>query len=327
MNRLCRISSSYGPTVKSSAIAAPSKVKRSLMPQQPLSYGGNQMIVTEYMLTESKTARDGQIQKASNERAEQILGKVKGLMFAMWQGTGTATTEQMAEYFEVPIDTVRSAAARHKEEFASDGLREARGKELKSLRGIGHDAFQLPESTTRLTIWTPRAALRLAMVLRDSPIALAARNAILDAVEIIPAQQHEIEKLKLELELAKAQRSLMDSVQMLEAISPGLAPLALGKSDAVVERVEVVERVAVVDEKGRTKAQTSGQSKTTVAKALGMKKPQELIDWLKSINRVDLIEEGVSIVHCQYVPYEKLKEIKRLWSQRRGSRQKLIGES
>jgi hypothetical protein len=110
----------------------------------------------------------------------------------MWQGTGTATTEQMSEYFETPIDTVRAAVARHKDEFTADGLREVKGKELKSLLAIGHDAMQLPESATRLTVWTPRAALRLAMLLRDSEIAKATRTAILDAVAFIPVQQQEM---------------------------------------------------------------------------------------------------------------------------------------
>jgi hypothetical protein len=40
------------------------------------------MILSESVLIESKSARDDQLQNVSNERAEQILGKVKGLMFA-----------------------------------------------------------------------------------------------------------------------------------------------------------------------------------------------------------------------------------------------------
>ena len=53
----------------------------------------------------------------------------------------------------------------------------------------------------------------------------------------------ENENLKLGVKLSESQTKLLSTVQLLEQVSPGLAPLALGKSDAVVERVEYVERV------------------------------------------------------------------------------------
>jgi hypothetical protein len=65
----------------------------------------------------------------------------------------------------------------------------------------------------------------------------------------------EIEKMKLQLALAKEQNRLADSqhkllatVHLLETVSPGLAPLVLGKADAVVERVEYVERTITPSE-------------------------------------------------------------------------------
>ncbi|MEM9213978.1 MAG: Rha family transcriptional regulator [Cyanobacteria bacterium P01_F01_bin.150] len=158
-------------------------------------------------------------------------------------------------------------------------------------------------------------------------------KAFSEAKKIIPAQQHEIEKLKLELELAKAQQEnamaqqkLLASVQCLEAISPGLAPLALGNPDSVVERVEIVEHHAAVDGKGKTIAETTGTSKTAIAKSLGMKKAKDLTTWLESIDRLDLLDTGMRIISCEYIPHESINEIRSLWALRQGNRQKLIGE-
>jgi|GEM_PF-2157132 len=147
--------------------------------------------ISESVLVESRTARDSQLKNLSQERAEEILNKVKSLYFALWQGVGVATTEQMAEFYEVHLNTVRATFSRSKdkEEFLEDGLREIRGKELKALQSIGHDNMQLPDSATRLTAWTPRSALRLAMRLSGSEVARAVRTSLLDAAEyVIPAQ-------------------------------------------------------------------------------------------------------------------------------------------
>ena len=35
-----------------------------------------------------------------------------------------------------------------------------------------------------------------------------------------------------------------------------------------------------------------------------MKKPQDLVNWLHSIGRVDVLQPGLTATPCQYVPYE-----------------------
>lgn len=155
---------------------------------------------------------------------------------AMWQGAGIATTEQMADYYEVPVDTIRSMVARHKDEFDLDGLREIKGKDLKTLLSQGHDAMQLPEKTTRLTVWTPRAALRLGMLLRDSAIAKQVRTLLLDIAMQAPAQSDRIRELELQLELTKAQTrqvELVNSMTTLHGLPTTLC--LLGRDNAIVE--------------------------------------------------------------------------------------------
>lgn len=136
------------------------------------------MSTTEILL-ESKAARDGQLTKVSHESATDTLSKAKALVFALWQGTGAATTEQMAEYYQVPAETVRTVFKRHREELDSDGVKVLRGKALSEAKFT----MNLAPNTDKVTIWTPRAALRLGMLLRDSAIAQQVRTVLLDVAE------------------------------------------------------------------------------------------------------------------------------------------------
>jgi hypothetical protein len=143
-------------------------------------------ILSDSVLVESKSARDNHLARLNHDRAAEILGKVKSLYFAVWQGIGTCTTEQIAEFYEISSDTVRSVVKgkAHRDEFDSDGLRLLRGKELKDVRSI----LNLTPDTPQALVWTPRAALRLGMLLRDSAIAKAVRTSLLDMVErVVPA--------------------------------------------------------------------------------------------------------------------------------------------
>ena len=162
-------------------------------------------MTSDLVLVESKSARDDRMANVTHERALEVLNKAKALIMAVWQGTGTATTEQIAEYYGVSVETVKKILARSRDEFESDGLREIKGKDLKSFASLGSDREYptISEGVTRLNIWTPRAALRLGMLLRDSAVAKQVRTQILNAIEVIPQQQAEIEKLRLQLELAQ----------------------------------------------------------------------------------------------------------------------------
>lgn len=141
--------------------------------------------MNDLILLESVSARNEKLTALTQDTALDHLNKAKSLIMAMWQGTGVATTQQLADYYDVSIDTVRSVLSRHRDEFDSDGLREIKGKDLKALQSQGDDVMQLPEKTTRLTVWTPRAALRLGMLLRDSDVAKQVRSMLLGLVDAI----------------------------------------------------------------------------------------------------------------------------------------------
>lgn len=289
-------------------------------------------IVSDSVLIESKSARDHQLARVSPERATEILNKVKALYFALWKGVGTATTEQLAEFYQVPEVNIRQLVKPYQQEFEADGLKVMRGKDLKD----ASNPFLLATKTTQLTIWTPRAALRLGMLLRNSAVAKAVRTSLLDAVEkVIPEQSQEIELLKLELEVARAQDSAARSQERLMQISQaivtlhgaGMLGLILGKPEALVEQPPIViEKNILVNQAGKPVKTYLGLSKTKLAKRYGMKKPQDLVNWLQSMGKADLIQPGITTAPCQFVPFEFVSELDRLWTARQGDRQKLLGE-
>ncbi len=148
--------------------------------------------MNDLILLESQSARNEVINNVDTEKAIKCLHKAKALVMSVYQGTGAATTKEMAEYYEVPIDAVESALRRDKLELKSDGLRVLTGRELKKYlsASLAESQSKAPSS---LTIWTPRAALRLGMLLRDSPIAKAVRTEMLDIAESKPV--HDLQTL------------------------------------------------------------------------------------------------------------------------------------
>ena len=142
-------------------------------------------MLTESVLTESKTARDNQLAEIESKQATEILSKIKSLYFALWHGSSTTVTEQVAEFYGVSEANLRNLVKSHRAEFTSDGLKAIRGKDLKDARNL----WLLPSRTSQVTIWTPRSVLRAGMLMRDSEVAKSVRTSLLNAVEkVIPAQ-------------------------------------------------------------------------------------------------------------------------------------------
>jgi hypothetical protein len=143
------------------------------------------MTDNEQVLLESPSARSSQLTQIE-DRAEELLSKAKALHFNVWQGTGIATTEQVAEFYEVPIKTIESALNSHRSEFDSDGLKVLKGEDLKLLKLNPEFVtlnFKVTNKARNLTIWNPRATLRIGYLLRDSAIAKAVRTTSLDFIE------------------------------------------------------------------------------------------------------------------------------------------------
>jgi hypothetical protein len=283
-------------------------------------------ILTELAFVESKSLRDNQLSTVSHDRASEILTLVKAVYFALWQGTGTATTSQIAEFYEVSDDVVQKALQRHRDEFKLDGLKTLRGKELKDAA----DTLSIPSKTSQFTIWNPRSALRLGMLLRDSEVAKTVRTSLLNIVEkVIPAQAQEIEKLKLELDLAKTQERLLTTTSALATMhGSGMVALILGKPDAVITKTERVETVVTVDNRGKAIASFDGVGITYLAKRYGFGSNTKACRyWLESIGigSSEWITEP-SLIKSQKLPRDILLKLDAQYAARTGVRQRLIGE-
>lgn len=154
-----------------------------------------------------------------------------------------------------------------------------------------------------------------------------------EAEVIIPAQAARLRELELELELARtqtkaaeAQQKLLSSVQMLEQISPGLAPLALGRPDAIVERREVVEKTVVQDERGRVVHEFDGVGIGYLTKRYGFRNNKDTWAALESIGygKEQAWKPQMTAHTTWTMPRENLRDLDSLW--KRSERQKLIGE-
>lgn len=211
-------------------------------------------IATEILL-ESKTARDGQLTQVSHEAASDVLTKAKALVFTLWQGTGAATTEQMAEYYDVPSATLRQLLKRHRNELDSDGVKVLRGKTLNEVS----DMMSLTSTAGNITIWTPRAALRLGMLLRDSEVAKQVRTVLLDVAENgdrISPPQSSLDVLAQSLQaLTQVAQSMAEVERRQREQEVILTQLVAGKEQAEAELAALPlsqELPADIPTRGRT---------------------------------------------------------------------------
>jgi len=181
--------------------------------------------MSELILLESVSARNEKLAKLTQDASLDHLNKAKSLVMSVWQGSGIATTEQMADYYEVSVETIKTVLHRNREELESDGLKVLKGKALKDVRFIMNlTSDKIPSLTT----WTPRSALRLGMLLRDSEIAKQVRTLLLDLSELAPSQpalpQTFSEALRLLADQVDANQKLIAANQSLEIEVQTLEP-------------------------------------------------------------------------------------------------------
>jgi hypothetical protein len=138
------------------------------------------MLLSTNVLVESSSARDQSLLSiAAKDSETSILNKVKPIFSALWEASGLTTTEQIADFYEVSLETVKSAVKYHKAEFESDGLRVLDGEELRFARLN----FNLANKTRSLTVWNARAVIRLGFLLRDSRVAARVRTVSLNVLQ------------------------------------------------------------------------------------------------------------------------------------------------
>lgn len=86
------------------------------------------------------------------------------------------TTEQLAEFYEVPVGTIRTTVMRNREELDDDGLTVISRTEFDERFNL-----KLSSRANSFTLYPRRAVLRVGMLLRDSPVARKVRDHLLDS--------------------------------------------------------------------------------------------------------------------------------------------------
>ncbi|MBD2468745.1 hypothetical protein [Nostoc sp. FACHB-145] len=138
--------------------------------------------LNQSLLLESKTFRTSALTNFSDDKAIDILTKAKAIIFAVWGGSGWATTAQIAEYFEVTESAVKELTRVNQAEFRDLETKTLTGKELRDAR----QKLCLPSKTSQARVFSALGTLRIAMLLTESEIAAQVRTVILDLVAAIP---------------------------------------------------------------------------------------------------------------------------------------------
>jgi hypothetical protein len=98
--------------------------------------------------------------------------------------TRHATTELVARYYEVSVDTIDSMVEDNGEELENNGYRSLKGPDLREFAAsIANVTNFISPKARSLAIYSRRAILNVGMLLRDSPIAQRVRAHLLDVEE------------------------------------------------------------------------------------------------------------------------------------------------
>lgn len=136
-----------------------------------------------------------------------VLDKVKDLFLI--PSMECMTIKQVADYYEVPVETIRTTYKMNREELVSDGAIKHSISDIKNSIGCestnlkisnrkGAMEIEIDENTkivvpnVGVILFPKRAILRVGMLLRDSKIAKEVRTQLLNIVEIAQEEKPEI---------------------------------------------------------------------------------------------------------------------------------------
>ncbi|MEU6080367.1 hypothetical protein [Streptomyces sp. NPDC047108] len=139
----------------------------------------------ESALLESRALRDSLTERTG------VLEKVKAP--AMLPDGLHVTTRMVAAYFEVSEDVIRQLVARHRPELTVNGLITLHGSDLHRFKRdimSRYPRASYPQARSNLTLFTRRAVLNVAMLLRDSEVARRVRTYLLDTEETSRTSGH-----------------------------------------------------------------------------------------------------------------------------------------
>ncbi|GFE72247.1 Rha family transcriptional regulator [Chroococcus sp. FPU101] len=235
--------------------------------------------------------------------------------------------------FELGIkhsDWFSNILLKYQEEIEKDFgvFRFENGKPLKGTSGGRPERFAyLSEEQATVLMTYSKNTEQVRRCKRNLVKAFAEAKTIIN--QVIPSQAQEIDRLKLELQLAQTQERLLLTTQAIATIhGREMVALILGKPDAIITRTEKVETLVTVDERGRAVAKYDGIGITYLAKRYGFgSNTKACRHWLETIgiSESQWLTEP-SLVKAQKLPREILPWLDRQYASRTGTRQGLLGE-
>ncbi|MFG3333713.1 restriction endonuclease [Streptomyces tendae] len=139
-------------------------------------------MINETALLESRTLRSDILEHTD------ALDRVKAL--SLLPDGMHVTTAMVATYFQVTAEAVRQLTKRHREELESNGMTVLRGADLREFESdnMSLSLASYPQARRSLTIYSRRAVLNVAMLLRDSEVARQVRVYLLDMEHLARTQ-------------------------------------------------------------------------------------------------------------------------------------------
>ncbi len=168
--------------------------------------------------------KDKELREKSMDRVE-VLEKVKELL--LLSGTEFATTEQVAKYFEVGKEAINSLVKDNREEIIQDGFKIFKGKEISQSNVMSFKDFTSNRANFKFTLmdntilsvggkgislFTKRAILRVAMLLRDSEVAKEIRTRLLDIVQDVSEEKDNVLE-NIVTEISEERQLMLDRVE------------------------------------------------------------------------------------------------------------------
>lgn len=167
------------------------------------------MSISSEVLVESRTMRS-----QYTDRFE-VLDKAGSL--SLLPDDTHATTEMVADFYEVPVDTVSRAVRRNREELESNGYRIIRGQE-RSAFVKDNVSVTLPPAR-HLALFNRKAILNVGMLLTESDVARKVRAYLLSAEEMLTDEQRRQAWLRSRLNGIEARNSFTETLKIIYEMS------------------------------------------------------------------------------------------------------------
>ncbi|MFG2718731.1 hypothetical protein ACGFW5_10580 [Streptomyces sp. NPDC048416] len=194
---------------------------------------------SEIALLESRSLRADHLGRVD------VLEKVKALQ--VLPGGLHVTTEGVAQYFAVHKEAVHSVVRRHRDELTINGMITLSGDDLcvddvvKTTTSSDINPESYPQGRSHLRVFTRRAVLNLAMLLRDSEVARQVRTYLLDAEETprtVVASDPRYDGL--DLRVTALEGSMAQIGPALRELGPVLSRMSV-RLDSLDRRMEVMD--------------------------------------------------------------------------------------